>query len=142
MPTPVSDNPSVSHLSDNPTISAGADPGLCCPSHALETTAPPSEEVAAPLPIIAEHVVILGTAAATAVEPSFEGELEGEDAATEGEDAAAKCLAAPGRSGWIATLARLVTPSRNRRPRRRHDPTHLDREFIADARMDREMYRL
>ncbi|HUH71585.1 MAG TPA: hypothetical protein VLZ05_23510 [Mycobacterium sp.] len=126
-------------------IHTGADPGRCCPSHALETAAPPAEEVAAPLPIIAEHEVILSTAAATAVTPSLEGELDGEDAATEGEDTAAKRPGAPRkrrRRSWIATLVRLVTPSRNRRPRRRHYPTHLDREFIADARMDREMHRL
>ena len=132
---------STPHRSDTAIhASSSADPGLCCPGE--ETKAPAAEEVSAPLGIISEHQVILGTAAATAVEPSFEGELDGEDAATEREDAAAKSLAALGKSAWIATLARLVTPPRNWRPRRRHYPTHLDREFIADARMDREMYRL
>jgi len=96
--------------------------------------------VSPPLPIISEHAVILGTAAATAVAPSFEGELDSEDAAS--QDNAAKRPAAPRRSGWIVALGRLVMPSPDRRPPRRHYPARLDSEFIADARMDREMYRL
>ena len=122
--------------------SPSADPGLCSPKDALETKAPDEQEVSPPLPIISKHRVILGTAAATAAPPSMGGELDSEEAAPEGQDAAAESPAAPGRTGWIATLVRLVTPSRDRRPRRQHYPTRLDSEFIADARMDREMYRL
>jgi hypothetical protein len=118
------------------------DPGLRSPEHAVETTAEAAEEVSRPLPIITEHEVMLGTAAAIAVAPSFEGELDGEEAVFEGEDVAAKTPAARKRTGWIATLGRLVTPSPDRRPPRRHYPARLDSEFIADARMEREMHRL
>jgi hypothetical protein len=108
----------------------------------VETKATATEDVSPPLTIISEHGVNLATAAATAAAPSWEGELGDEDDAFERDDAARKSFAAPKRSGWTATLARLVTPSRNQRAHRRHYPSRLDSESVADARMDREMYRL
>lgn len=110
-------------------ISPSSDPGLPRRNNALDTTASAAEQVSPPLPIISEHAVILGTVAATAVSPTFEGELDGDADAIE-------------RAGWIETLWRRVAPARNGRPPRRHYPQRLDGEFIADARMDREMYRL
>jgi hypothetical protein len=105
-------------------------------------TASAVEEISPPLAIVSEHQVMLGMAAAAAVEPSFDGELEGEDAALDGEDAAAKRPAAPERSGWIARLTRQVRSSRNGRPPRPHYFPRLEPEFIGDARMEREMHRL
>jgi len=72
---------------------------------------------------------MLGTAATLARPPSFED-----------EDDAAEVAVRRGRRGWIAALARLVTPSPDRRRPRRHYPARLD--FMEDARMAREMYRL
>lgn len=95
--------------------------GLGCRNDASDTTASAAEESSPPLPIISEHAVILGTVAATAVSPSFEEELD---------------------RGWIATLLRRGTRSRTARPASRRYPRRLDGEFIADARMDREMRRL
>lgn len=69
-------------------------------------------------PIISEQQVVFGTAAATA----------------------AKALKAPASGGWVARLARRIVGSRDERPARRHYPAQYG--FIADARMDREMYRL
>jgi hypothetical protein len=135
--------PSTPDRSDTVTHArSGADPGLCWPSGTSEMTAPATEEISPPLPLVSEHQVMLGTAAATAVTPSIEGEIEDEDAALDGADAAAKRPAALTKSGWIARLTRLVTPSHDPRPPRRHYPPRLDREFIADARMEREMHRL
>jgi PAS domain S-box-containing protein len=54
----------------------GADPGLCCPSDALGTTAAAAEAVSPPLATGTEHEVILGTAAAIAVAPSVKGDFE------------------------------------------------------------------
>jgi hypothetical protein len=118
-------------------IHASASPDLrqCSHRDAPETKAPAAEDVSAPVAFISEHRVMLGTAAATAVAPSLDDELDG-------ADAAAKTLAAPRSSGWIATLVRLVTPSRDQRPRRRHYPARFDSDFMADARMAREMLRL
>jgi PAS domain S-box-containing protein len=79
--------------------SSSADPGLCCPGDALETTALPAEEFSPPLPVITKHEVILGTPAAIAVAPA----LKVEDAAFDGEDA-------PRAVGHI----RLVERRRNR----------------------------
>jgi len=92
--------------------------------------------------IIGEHEVALGTAAATAIAPSFDGELEGEDAALKGQDAAASWPAAPRRSDWVAMLARLATPSRDLRPRCPQHPGRLHSDYLAGARMAREMGRL
>jgi hypothetical protein len=69
---------------------------------------------------------MLGTAAALAPAPSFDG-----------QDAAVEEAVAVGRRGWIATLARLFTPSPERR---QHYPRRID--FMEDACMAREMYRL
>ncbi|MBV8790126.1 MAG: hypothetical protein JOZ00_26015 [Mycobacterium sp.] len=80
------------------------------------------DEVAARLPeiqpLITEQQVVFGTAAATAP----------------------KDLRAPAKGGWVARLARRMAPSRTERPPRPHYPAQYG--FIADARMDREMYRL
>jgi hypothetical protein len=122
--------------------SPSADLGLRPPLADAETKSPAVEDVSPQLTIISEHGVILATAAATAAAPLWEGELEDEDVAFERDDAAPKSSAARKRSGWTATLARLVTPSRNQSARRPHYPARLDSESIADARMDREMYRL
>jgi hypothetical protein len=81
-------------------------------------TATAAEEVSPPLPIISEQQVVFGTAAATR----------------------AKRLEAPPDSGWVTRLARRITGSRDGRPPRTPYPAQY--EFIADARMDREMYRL
>lgn len=78
-------------------------------------TAVVDDEVSQPLPIISEQQVVFGTVAATAPKAS------------------------PAR-GWVARLARRMTPSRKKRPPRPHYPAQYG--FIADARMDREMYRL
>jgi hypothetical protein len=126
----------VTHTSPSPDL------GLRHPQDASDATGSAADDVLSPPPIISEHQVMLGTVAATAVPPSFEGQLDGENAAIEGDDAVAKGIAAQSNSGWIAKLVRRVAPSRNSRPARRHRATHLDRQFIADARMDREMYRL
>lgn len=76
--------PSTPNGSDRGThASPSAHLGRCCPSDALQTTAPPAEEHSPPLPVTTEHEVNLSTAAAIAVAPS----LKGEDAAFEGEDA-------------------------------------------------------
>jgi hypothetical protein len=122
--------------------SASADPGLRRPGGALELTAEATEKVSPPLALISEHEVLFGTAAAIAVTPSFEGELEAEDAVIGQQDVDAKSHETPKRSGWIATVARRVRTSRDGRPPRQHCPPRLGSEFIADARMDREMYRL
>jgi hypothetical protein len=112
---------------------ASGDSGLSCPSPRpradWETTAPAAEEVSPPPTLITEHEVMLGTAAALAPAPSFEG-----------QDAAAHGAVGRGWSGWIAALARLVTPSPDRRPPRQHYPPRLD--FTEHARVAREMYRL
>jgi hypothetical protein len=112
-------------------FTATGDSGLSCPSPRAdsETTAPAAEKVSPPPTLITEHEVMLGTAAALAPAPWFEG-----------EDAAAEGAVGRGRSGWIAALARLVTPSPDRRPPRRHYPPRLD--FTEHARMARKMYRL
>lgn len=73
------------------------------PSTPDRSDTPAAEEVSPPLPVVTEHEVILGIAAAIAVAPSLEGELDGEDAAFEGEDA-------PRAIGHI----RPVEPRRNR----------------------------
>ena len=111
-------------------FSARGDSGLARPSPGAdsETTAPAADKVSPPT-LITEHEVMLGTAAALAPAPSFED-----------QDAAAEAAAGRVRSGWIAALARLVTPSPDRRPPRQHHPPRLD--FIEDAHMAREMYRL
>lgn len=117
-------------------------------SDVLDTTASAAEEISPPLPIISEHEVILATAAATAASPSFEDwpslqERPDSDAdATEDAGACTKDSAVQAKSGWIATLLRRGTRSGNARPARWRYPPRLDGEFIADARMDREMYRL
>jgi hypothetical protein len=111
-------------------FTASRDSGLSCtsPRADSETTAPAAEEVSSPT-VITEHEVMLGTAAALAPAHSFEG-----------EDAAGVVAVGRGGSGWIAALARLVTPSPDRRPPRQHYPPRLD--FTEHARMAREMYRL
>jgi hypothetical protein len=117
-----------------------ADPVLSGQRDAAETTDRTAEKVSPPPVIISEHEVLLGTAAALTVAPSFEGELDSQDADI--ETAHAERPAAPRRHGWIAALARRIAGSRGGRPQRRHYPSRFDQEFIADARMDREMYRL
>jgi hypothetical protein len=105
--------------------------------------AAPAKQVSpAPLALISEHEVLLGAAAATAVAPAFDEELEVEDIAIEQQNAASKSLAAQRRTGWIATLARRIRTSHDGRPPHQFYPAPLDSEFIADARMAREMYRL
>jgi hypothetical protein len=135
--------PSAPDPSNMPlNASPSADQGFCDLGGALEMTVAAAEKVSPPPAVISEQVVILGTAAATAVTPSFEGELEDEDPAIEQQDAAAEGLWLPTRSGWISRLARRVRTSRDGRPPKRHYPSRLDSDFIADARMDRETYRL
>ena len=111
-------------------FSASGDSVLSRPSPRAdsETTAPAAEEVSPQPTLITEHEVMLGTAAALAPAPSFEGQDEAEGAM--------------GREtrGWFATLARLATRSPHQRPPRQHYPPRLD--FREDARMAREMYRL
>ena len=112
-------------------FTASGHSGFSCPSRGAdpETTVLAAEEVSPPLAVISEHEVMLGTAAASAAARSFEG-----------EDAAAQQAAAARRSGWIAMLTRLVTPSLDGRPPRRHYPLRLG--FNEHARMAREMRRL
>jgi hypothetical protein len=81
-------------------------------------TATGADDVSPAPPIISEQQVVFGTAAATAAEG----------------------LKPPAKRGWVARLARRITGSRDGRPARPHYPA--DYGFIADARMDREMYRL
>ena len=112
-------------------FSASGDSVLSRPSPRAdsETTAPAAEEVSPQPTLITEHEVMLGTAAALAPAPSYEG-LEG----------AAEGAAVRGRTGWMAALARLLTSSPDRRSPRQHYPPRLD--FMEGARMAREMYRL
>jgi hypothetical protein len=112
-------------------LTASGDSWLSCPSPTAdsETTPPAAEEVSPPPTLITEHEVMLGTAAALAPAPLFEG-----------QDADAERAVGRGRSGWIAALARLFTSSPDRRPPRQHYPPRLD--FMEDARLAREMYRL
>jgi hypothetical protein len=116
---------------------------LQAPKGAVPMRAAAAKQVSpAPLTIISEHEVLLGTAATTAVTPAFDEELEGADIAIEQQNAASKSLAAQHRSGWIATLAWRIRTSRERRSPHQFYAAPLDSEFIADARMAREMYRL
>ena len=110
---------------------ANGDSGPSRPSRRAdaETTGPAAVEVAPAPTLITEHEVMLGTAAALAPAPSYEG-LEG----------AAEGAAVRGRTGWMAALARLRTSSPDRRSPRQHYPPRLD--FMEGARMAREMYRL
>ena len=137
----MSSTPDTSNTVLNTYPSAGR--VLQAPNGALPMRAATAMQVSpAPLTIISEHEVRLGTAASTAVTPAFDEELEGEDVAIEQQDAASKSFAAQHRSGWIATLSRRIRTSGDRRPPHQFYPTPLDSEFIADARMAREMYRL
>jgi hypothetical protein len=112
-------------------LTANGDSGLSnrSPRADSEPTPPAAEKVSPPSTLITEHEVMLGTAATLARPPSFED-----------EDDAAEVAVRRGRRGWIAALARLVTPSPDQRRPRRHYPARL--EFMEDARMAREMYRL
>jgi hypothetical protein len=83
------------------------------------TKAVDADEVSPPLVIISEHEVALGTAAATGIAPP-----------------------APRRNGWIATLARLAKPSRDRCPQHPQHPGSRRSDYLAGARMAREMCRL
>lgn len=70
--------PSTPNSSHNATqASASIDPGLCCPSDALGTTASPAEELSPPQRVITKQEVNLGTVAAIAVTPSLQGGFEG-----------------------------------------------------------------
>ena len=86
--------------------------------------------------IISEHEVMLGTAAALAGAPTFEGEIE--------DDPVEAAALSPGirKTRWLGTLARRIRTSGERRPQRPHYVRHLEHEFMVDARMSREMYRL
>jgi hypothetical protein len=87
--------------------------------------------------------------ALTRVRPSTEPELRRcanvpapqPEAADDGpaRDPDSKSTAAQSKSGWIAALTRWASPSRDRRPYYAH---RSERDFIADARMAREMERL
>ena len=69
---PSTPNSSHTAIHASPSI----DPGLCCRSDALETTASPAEQLSPPQPAIT-HEVILGAAAAIAITSSPQGGLEG-----------------------------------------------------------------
>ena len=122
--------------------SASADPELGSPERALELTDEANEKLSPHLAIISEHNVMLGSAAALAGAPSFEGELEREDALIEQQEEITKNIGAQRRISWLGMLAKRFSTSRDRRPPRQHYPSPRDSQFIADARMDREMYRL
>lgn len=77
-----------------------------------------SPRLPAVTPVISEQQVVFGTAAATA----------------------ANALKPPTERGWLARLARRIAGPGDERPPRPHYPAQYG--FIADARMDREMYRL
>ena len=111
----------------------GADVTLSRDVEAQQTSADVPDEVTRPLPVISEHEVLIGTAAAIAGTPTFEGELE---------EAVAHEVAVTKRSGWIAALTRRLNHSDTQRPPRRHYPRRVDSDYIADARMAREMLRL
>jgi hypothetical protein len=80
------------------------------------------------------HPPSLGTAAATDIAPSWDSERDVRDARQDG--------AAPSGNGWIASLARLVKPSGDGRRECRPHPGRLHSEYLAGARMAREMRRL
>ena len=127
--------PSTSDSSDSAThASPGAEPRRYCPGKVPGAKAATAKDVSPAAAIIVEHKVALGTATRTRIAPSLNSELDGEDAMQEG--------AVPSRTGWIATLARLVTPSRDRRPQCPQHPGHLHSDYLAGARMAREMRRL
>lgn len=97
---------------------------------ALERLTPGAGTVAHPLPLISAHQVLLGTAAATADAPTFDDEPEA--------DAAVPSPAVL-RSGWMGAVARRIWGPHERRP---YYPARSESEFMADARMSREMHRL
>jgi hypothetical protein len=106
---------SIPDSSDSATLARpSAGPGRNFPG----TKAADAEDVSPPLVFISEHEVALGTAAAT------------------------KKPRIPRRNGWIAPLARLVKPSRNRRSQHPPHPGNRHSDYLAGARMAREMCRL
>ena len=86
-----------------------------------------------PLPLISAHQVMLGTAAATAGAVTFDNDVDSPGEPTDEP-------VAPSR--WMSAFTRRVRGSHERRPRSPYYPTRRESEFIADARMHREMYRL
>lgn len=123
-------------------VPSGTDSGPCGHGDPVETTDFIAEEVSPPPAVISEHRVLLATAAAVTEAPTFDGELDGQDDRGGIAGAHAEGAAAPQKRGWFAALARRIGASRDGRPPRRHYPRRLDFEFVEDARMDREMYRL
>ena len=93
------------------------EPRHYCPGKVPGTKATDAKENSPPLAIISEHEVALGTAAA------------------------AKKLPAPRWNRWIATLARLATPSAEWRPRQQC-PGLPRADYLAGARIAREMRRM
>jgi len=118
--------PSTSDSSD-PGTHAGTsvEPRRHCPGKVPGTSAFTVGDVSPPLVTNGEHPSSLGTAAATDVAP---GAIQDGTAAS--------------RSGWIASLARLVTPSGGRPREFRPHPGRLHSDYLASARMEREMRRL
>lgn len=124
-----------------PEAGQPADPKPRFAEEALERLLiPATQKTSEPQIIISEHQVMLGTAAATALAPSFEGELDTDDLVV--GDPAAQIIAVPQKSGWLGLFARRAKTPRDRRPTRRYYPPRFDCDYIADARMAREMYRL
>ncbi|ORW54627.1 hypothetical protein AWC20_19210 [Mycobacterium parmense] len=105
----------------------------------LERPVPAADEAAPVQTVISEHQVLLGSAAATAVPPSFESELEVEEPAL--DELHADAVVAPRKIAWTRLFKRREEARRDRRARP-HYPARFESDFIADARMHREMYRL
>jgi hypothetical protein len=126
--------PSTQDSSDSVThASPSAELRRYCPAKVPGTKAATAGDVSPPAVIIGEPEVALG-AAATGIAPSLDGELDGRDAMQDD--------AAPSRNGWIASLARLVTPSGDRRRECRPQSGRRHSDYLAGARMAREMRRL
>jgi hypothetical protein len=118
--------PSTSDSSD-PAIHAGTsvEPRRYCPGKVPGTSAFTVGDVSPPLVTNGEYPSSHGTAAPTDIAPG-----------------AMQDGAAPSRNRWIASLARLVTPSGDRRREFRPHPGRLHSDYLASARMEREMGRL
>jgi hypothetical protein len=111
--------PSTSDSSDSAThAGTSVEPRRYCPEKVPGTRAFTVGDVSPPLDIA----------------PSLDSELDVKGAM---QDAAA-----PSRNRWIASLARLVTPSGDRRRECRPHPGRLHSDYLASARMEREMRRL
>jgi len=121
--------------------SPSADPRQYCSNDILRPKAVSADDGSQSLVVSSEHEVVLGTAAAAASTPTFEGEFKDEDAAPEVKDPPPEA-AAPSRRGWIGSLVRLFSFASDERPRRRRNHIPVRADYLTSARMAREMERL